>query len=330
MTKILAIARSAFAGPRGVLGGLLAAALVWTSWPSWGAMVERWSTDPRYAHGYLVPAFALVLLWIRRERFPASPAAPNWWGLPLLLAGMALQLAGAYYFFEWFEAASLLPTLAGVALLMGGLGALKWSWPSIGFLIFMIPLPFRLEGAMSHPLQRVGTIVSTYTLQTIGMPAVDEGNVIYLDDVKLGVVDACSGLGMLFTFVAMSAGAAILIRRPLLDRILILLSAAPIAIIANVLRITATGLAHRVAGSGMADLIFHDLAGWLMMPAALALMWAELWLLARLLVEPSPAIEGPIMATIRGSSSRNEVDRPRRGVADAVLPIVKNRSTKTP
>ena len=280
-----------------VAAGSLGAGLLWTTWPIWRAMSERWSTDPRYAHGYLVPAFAAVLLWLRRDRLNGLELGPSWWGVLLILSGLALQLSGSFFFYEWVEAASLIPLAAGSCVLLAGVGSLRWSWPAVGFLAFMIPLPYRLEGMMAHPLQRVGTKISTYALQTLGLPAIAEGNVIQIDDVQIGVVEACSGLGMIFTFVAMSAGVAILAQRPLLDRLAILASAVPISIAVNVLRITATGVAHRVSGSAAAGMIFHDLAGWLMMPAALALLWLELAILSRLLVEAgSPAVVtvGPI------------------------------------
>src|SRR4051812_37074500 len=61
---------------------VLASALLWASWPVLRALAERWSDDPRYAHGYLVPAFAGVLLWLRRDRRPAG-ATPSWWGVPV-------------------------------------------------------------------------------------------------------------------------------------------------------------------------------------------------------------------------------------------------------
>ena len=75
----------------------------------------------------------------------------------------------------------------------------------------------------------------------------------------------------------------------------------PIAIAANVLRITVTGILHKTAGRQLADLVFHDLAGWLMMPLALGLMWCELRLLAWVIVPgrqtavaaPAPRWAGP-------------------------------------
>jgi exosortase len=188
-------------------------------------------------------------------------------------------------FFDWFEAFSLVPMLAGAALLLGGWPALRWSWPAIGFLVFMLPLPFRLETGLSQPLQRVATLVATYTLQTLGLPALAEGNVILIHEARIGVVSACSGLGMLLLFFAIAAGLVLRVRRPWPDTLVILASAAPVAVAANVARITATAFLHVTVGGRWADLVFHDLAGWLMMPLALGLLWVELQVLSRLLVE---------------------------------------------
>jgi exosortase len=152
----------------------------------------------------------------------------------------------------------------------------------------MVPLPFRVEGALSYPLQRVATKASTYALQTLGFPALAEGNVILLEDVEIGVVEACSGLSMLFTFFAMATGVVLVIRTPWLDKILIVASAIPIALLMNVIRITATGVLHETVGSRLANLVFHDLAGWLMMPMAVGVLWLELALLARLFVARAP------------------------------------------
>ena len=81
---------------------------------------------------------------------------------------------------------------------------LEWAWPSIVFLAFMIPLPWRVENALGPPLQSIATTVSTYLLQTLGFMAFAEGNVIQLNEARIGVVEACSGLSMLITFVALS------------------------------------------------------------------------------------------------------------------------------
>ena len=72
-----------------------------------------------------------------------------------------------------------------------------------------------LENALGPPLQWLATLASTFTLQTLGFMAFAEGNVIQLNDAKIGVVEACSGLSMVITFIALSVGMALVVDRPL-------------------------------------------------------------------------------------------------------------------
>lgn len=263
----------------------LLGALAWAYWPTLRLMADRWAYDPRYAHGYLVPAFALVLLWLRRDRLACVELRPSWWGAVIIAIAAGVRMAGAYVYNDWLDAASLVLSLAGVAALAGGRPALRWSWPAVAFLLFMVPLPFRLELALGWPLQRVATIASAYTLQTLGFAALGEGNIIQMTSSTIGVVEACSGLSMMILFFALATGVVMLIDRPLLDKLIIVASAIPIALIVNILRIVVTGVLNETVGEKVGDVVFHDLAGWLMMPTALLLLGVELWFLSRLLVE---------------------------------------------
>jgi len=270
----------------GLAGVLLI--LLWAYWPTLCDMAEKWSTDAQYSHGFLVPLFAGFLLWYRRGQFPTQDPRPSAWGVVLIGVGLGLHLFGAYIYIDWLDMVSLLPLLAGLCLCYGGRPVLRWALPSIGFLAFMLPLPHTFEVALSHPLQRIATLGSTYTLQTLGFAAVSEGNVIILDDARIGVVQACNGLGMLVTFFALTAAVVLVIKRPILDKVLIVLSTIPIALLANLIRITVTGILHAKVGGEVANVVFHDLAGWFMMPLALGMLWVELRLLSRLLLEPEP------------------------------------------
>jgi exosortase len=276
----------------------LGGCLLWACWTTLAALAERWSSDPQYSHGFLVPVFALVVLWCRRDRFPAAKLSPSWVGLPVLLAGLGLWLGGARLYLGPVEAFGLLPILIGLCLLTGGRALLAWCWPALAFLAFMLPLPFQVEGFLAQPLRRMATVASTYLLQLFGFPALSEGNVILIEDVRLGVADACSGLGMLFTFFALATAVALITQRGLPDRVLIVASAVPIALVANVLRITATAAAYTTLGSEAAGGWVHDLSGWLMMPLALGLTWLVMLYLNRLFV-PAEAPQ-PLALNLNG------------------------------
>lgn len=289
--------------------GVLAAVLLWSYASAIVVLVERWWNDPDYLHGFLVPVFAAYLLWHRRGLMPRGVGQGSRWGLGLILVAAMMRLAAAYYYYALLDSLSLIPCLAGLALLIGGWRGIRWAWPSIVILVFMVPLPGFVANLLSHPLQRIGTITSTYLLQTLGIPAVAQGNVIVLTDVQLGVVEACNGLRMMVLFLAVCVGTAFVVDRPPLDRLILLLSAAPIALAANVFRITLTGILHETVSHRVADALFHDFAGWLMMPTAVLLLWAEVALLSRLLL-PAPAA-GPLLLKTPASSPGGRTKRGR-------------------
>jgi exosortase len=265
---------------------LLWTCLIWATWPALATMADRWARDPRYAHGYFVPIFAAALLWMRRPRLEGATPSPDAWGLALVSLGAAMQLVAGYFRLEWrLDGLALLPYLGGLVLLIGGRRYLAWAWPSIAFLAFMVPLPWRLETAMGPPLQSLATAASTYLLQTLGFMAFAQGFVIQLNEGKIGVVEACSGLSMLMTFIALATAAALVVRRPLVDRLVLVASAIPVALLANIFRITLTGVLHETVGGHASATFYHDLAGWVMMPLALVLYWIEIAVLSRLLID---------------------------------------------
>lgn len=287
-----------------VLVATLAGLGLWTFWPALRDMAAKWTSDPQYSHGYLVPIFSLVLLYLRRDRLKAVELWIDWRGLPLLTLGCLGYVAAAYVNFDYLAAGSLLPVVAGLFALFGGRPALRWSWPAVAFLVFMIPLPFSVERALGDPLQRVATKSSTWVLQTLGFPAFAEGNVIVMEKGKIAVVEACNGLSMLLTFAAITTGMAIVFKRPWVDRAVLLLSTLPVAVAANVVRISSNGVAMDLWGAEVAHDLFHDQAGWLMMPLAIAMLWFELWALSRLFVEiPAEDVALPYVGRASGPAT---------------------------
>jgi exosortase len=290
---------------------LLVCPILGLAWAFGDTLVDlhrTWGTNPQYSHGYLVPVFALYLLWSRRDRVDRSALRPSWLGLPLLALGLGLRLYGGYFFYTWLEMVALIPCIAGLVLTLGGRAAVRWAWPAVLFLVFMIPLPYRVATAMSGPLQRLATVTSTFVMQTCGLPALAEGNVILLNDAEIGIVEACSGLRMLVVFFALATAVALVAKRPLLDRLVVLASAVPIALAANIARITATGALHEFTDSATANAFFHDVAGWFMMPLALLMLGLELKLLAALI----PAVPVERFRPMRQPVARRPVGRRTR------------------
>ncbi|MBI1904253.1 MAG: exosortase/archaeosortase family protein [Planctomycetia bacterium] len=258
-------------------------------WRTLVALVGDWQRQADYSHGFLVAPLALVVLWLRRDRFPRDFRRPGWLGLGLVLMSVAVAAVGLRYFLAPLAGWSMILWIGGVCWVLGGRRVFVWALPAIVFLFFMVPLPYRTEHLFSGPLQRVATIISSWILQAFGLPAVAAGNTIYLGDHQLEVEQACSGLRTMVGIAALVYVFVITTRRSWWIRALLVLFAAPVALLANSLRIVATGLLFHFVSDPASRLFSHDLAGWFTIPVAAALLGGVLWLLGRLLVEVEPA-----------------------------------------
>jgi exosortase len=270
--------------------GILTILLIYSYWPGLLNAQSSWN-NPQYSHGWIVPLFAAGLLfWWRQPVQPVTLSA-RMAGMGLLVGSFALRLWCASYRIVTIDMYTFVPALAGVFLLAGGWKMFRWAWAPIAFLIFMYPLPDEATRYLLGPLQTLATMVSTFALQTLGFDAFREGNQIILGDRHLNVVDACSGLRMLTIFVALSVALVLLGNREWWENAVVIASAVPIALIVNSIRITVTGVMYTIDAE-LADKIFHDWAGYFMMPLALGMLFFEQQLLSWLVVaeDAAPAV----------------------------------------
>ncbi len=300
----------------------LTALFAWSYWTTLERLVATWIREPDYSHGFFVLPVALCFLWARRNRFPGTawgirsqavngacpsgltvhaPGRIYWAGLLPVAVSIAMRLAGAHYYLEALDGWSIMFWVAGVVWLFCGPRVLWWSLPAVLFLWFMVRLPFRIEQQLSYPLQTVATNVSCWVLQLLGQPALPEGHTIVLGEHVLEVEQACSGLRIFVGIAALAYAYVVLVRRVWWEKGLLLLSALPIAIVANVLRVVATGLLFQYCAKGdTAKKFSHDAAGWVMIPLAAALFALVLWYLDRLWQEVEVLEVGAIARRARG------------------------------
>jgi exosortase len=291
------------------------------NWSSFGALGRTWM-QPDYQHGPFVPLFSLYLLWMRREMIIPFRGRWSWWGMAFMAVWALMRIATVYFNFGSLPEMSMIPFLAGLALFVGGWQMLHWAWPSLVFLVFMLPLPGDLQALLNQQLQAIATKISVFTIQTLGIMCHPSGNVIWLTSGPIEVEQACSGLRMMMMFFALCIGAAFVVNKPLWEKLVIIASAAPIAIVSNVARIVVTAICLEMArrwpgvmDSEKAMHVIHDWAGYLIeMPCGMLLVWVEVTLLSKLLMPPldeRPLTMGTILAGQASSGSARR-DRPER------------------
>lgn len=264
---------------------LVLAVFAWSYWPVCIGLMRIWESQPDYSHGWIVVPVVGYMLWARRAIMPTWPQSIAWGGMLVILLSIAVRVAGSVFYIDSVEAWSIPLWAAGVFWLLGGRNMFWWSLPAVAFLGFMIPLPFRAEQLLSYPLQRVATSTSCWILQCLAQPAVQEANVILLGDVRINIVEACSGLRIFVSILALAYLYAVLIKKPRRTKLAMFAAVVPVAVLANALRIVLTGLLHVMVSGEAAHRFSHDLAGWLMLPIAGAMLASVVWYFDKLIVE---------------------------------------------
>jgi len=244
----------------------------------WG-MARDWWLDPNWSHGFLVPLVSGWLVWRRREELRRLPARPSWWGLGPLLWGSGMFLVGVAGA-EWFTLrCSLLVVLAGMVLLLWGPRFLRAMAFPLGFLAFMIPLPYLVYDRIAFPLRLLASRLAGYALFWLGVPCLREGNVLHLPGMDLQVVDACSGIRSLVALLSLALLLGYLELRGWSRRLALAALAIPAALSANALRLVASGLLAHLVGPAAAQGLFHEAAGLLVFGLECAMVLAGAWAL---------------------------------------------------
>jgi len=293
--------RSALAA---ALVGVLLLAL---AFPTLRWLSNQWLSNDYYSHGWLVLPVSAFLAWRQWPRlehekdentselerdenikrpFVLSPLSrsnlsplsrsnlsPLWRSnvglipLSLGLAGYLIALLNKAHF---LAAIALIVLLAGLVWFFLGTPALRRLAFPIGFLIFMVPLPF-VERA-SLPLQLLTGSCSTALARVVGVEATVRGAQVTLPNVDLVVGAQCSGLRSIVALFTLVAIFVYVLQGPWWGRLLLVLSAIPVAILGNVVRVASLLWVADTWGAGAGMTYYHDYSGIVFFLFAFALL----------------------------------------------------------
>ena len=264
----------------GILSTLGAVVLLY--WSSWTELVHVWENNPNNSHGYLVPVLSLFFVWRAwRESGPPIAATVNRGTLAVgvcqLLLGLTLRLASPFVNEPVVSVLSLICVLRGLLVLLGGYDATRRFGFATLFLLFMAPLPVPWYQSLAVMLQQAVSHLSASLLLMVGVPVWQDGYVLRLPGSELEVGAACSGLTQLTAFLALTFAAAHLSSRPMWYKVALVGMSVPIAIAANCLRVTVTGIILMLVGPKWAEGIFHTLEGLAVVGIGMLLLLAFAW-----------------------------------------------------
>lgn len=243
------------------------------------ALVLDWWNDPNFSHGFIVPIFSAFLVWQDRKRLAALPVRPSWTGLIIVAGALGILTVGVLGAELFLQRSSLVFLLAGLIVHFLGwqhFRALLFPW---AFLFLMLPIPAILFNRITLPLQFLASHFGSSVMAGVGVPVLQQGNVIQLPTMVLQVAEACSGIRSL-----MSLGTVALIYGHFLEsrtwpRVVLALAAVPIAVLANGFRVAGTGILGHYWSPAAAEGFFHNFSGWIIFVLSLAMLFGLQWLI---------------------------------------------------
>jgi exosortase len=229
-----------------------------------GKLVTDWYRIPDFSHGFLVPIFAVYLVWEKRKTLVETRIAPTWNGIAVVALGLAVLLLGVFGAELFLARVSLIIVLAGLVLSFGGWELLRELRFPVLVLVLAIPIPAIIFNQITLPLQILASKMASALLPLFGVPVLREGNVIELPAMKLEVAEACSGIRSLMSLFTLAVFYGYFLEKSFWRRAVLALASLPIAIAANAVRILGTGLCVQYWDPEKAMGFFHEFSGWVM------------------------------------------------------------------
>jgi len=259
-----------------VLIGILLLALFY---PTLKWLLGEWLGNDYYSHGPLVPlisAFLAYRLWVKwpPEQRQIKPATI---GLLPIVLGLAVYLYALLQRAYFVASLAMIVIIAGLVWYLLGTAALRRFAFPIGFLVFMVPLPF-IE-PLSVPLAQLTGAVSAAIVRLFGVPITVNGAQISLPKTELVVGAQCSGLRSIVTLMTLVALVIFLVEGAWWKKLLLALSSIVIAGFGNVMRVASLLVVANIWGADAGFKYYHDYSGVVFFLSALSLLLLFSWVL---------------------------------------------------
>jgi exosortase D (VPLPA-CTERM-specific) len=237
-------------------------------------LAAAWST-PEYSHGPVIPLLSFYMFLKEMKAVPPAVAvADRWPGVLAVGLALGLALAGNLARIDDLVFYALIVWVGGLVLVGFGWRRGRVFWPAVLHLVFMLPLPQMLYWKVTTALQLASSVIGVGIVQLAQVPVYLDGNVIDLGIYKLQVAEACSGLRYLFPIMSFTYVFAVLYRGPRWLKAVLLLSAVPLAILMNAVRIGVIGILVHHHGIGQAEGFLHAFEGWVIFLCCIAILFA--------------------------------------------------------
>jgi exosortase len=235
-------------------------------------LAAQWWTDPNYSHGFIIPVFCGWMVWKESKHLADEPEEPGRLGIFVILGALALLVVGSLGAELFLSRTSFIFLLAGLVIHFRGLGYFRRFLFPWALLFLAVPPPDILFNQIALPLQLLASWLASGLLALLGIPVLREGNVIDLPSLSLDVVAACSGLRSLISLITLAIFYGYFFESRIWMRVLLAMSAIPIAVAANGVRIMGSGLLGEYGDPARAQGFFHLFSGWVIFVLSMVLL----------------------------------------------------------
>lgn len=230
-------------------------------WHMFVDLIQAWNIKPQSSHGFFVLPIALWLCWQRKGLVKDIGIRRSGIGNVLLFWGLGIYLAGYLGSVSTMMNMSFMVSAAGIVIGMLGYSVLRvFLFPYL-FLFFMFPIPDAIYVSLTNPLKLMVSDVSAFLIGVLGIAVYQDGNLIQIGNFQMEVVEACSGMRSLISYLMLGTILASFLNGSRWKIGLLAASAVPIAFLNNILRITITGLLAEWYGADAAEGFFHGFTG---------------------------------------------------------------------
>lgn len=238
--------------------GIAYAAVFWKVLVDWAGYC--WSTDD-FSHCLLIPGVVAYLVYRDRARVGRLAVSSSTPGVAIVVLSLCCYFVGLGYSLNLFMRVGAVGTFLGIAAILFGWRLLRQQAFPVFFFLFAIPVPFVVYSSIALEMRGLVTDLSASVLQLFGVTAVNDGNVLQVADIRLGVVDACSGIRSLTAIVTLAVLVSYIVRSGIIPAVLIVLFALPAAILGNTIRVIVIATSLHFFGLDLTEGFGHSVLG---------------------------------------------------------------------
>ncbi|HXF61492.1 MAG TPA: exosortase/archaeosortase family protein [Caldilineaceae bacterium] len=232
------------------------------TWPVWQWLWREWMGNEYYSHGILIPPVSLYLAYQRFRNDPRllwTPGHGSNLGVGVTAAGVALYLFFLNNRAFYLAAFAMILLLGGMVWTFGGDNVARRLFFPITYLALMAPLPFIDRYTLD--LAMFTGVCSSGIARFLGLDVQIVGNAVTLPNADLVIGAQCSGVNSLIALTALLTLVAYLVEGPWWSRVALVVLAAPLALLGNILRVTSLLFVARAWGAQAAFTFYHDYSG---------------------------------------------------------------------